>query len=218
MNKKSLLILLAFFWLVSSASSAKYNYKIPVRDFSLSTHHGWHVNIDKLLSPETEAEVLAVLKPILKEMKEILPEHCIKLAKKKNLKFFIMYDRFNSRKGMSYIRNNQSNWDRGITKQMNISIIIHNPKNFASSLKEDARHNIIHEIAHFYHLENYGASYEPIWRCFLLNKRKYEGQYAAVNHMEYFAETSALFFSRPYQLAKDDPFTTELLRGLWKKK
>ena len=208
------------FGLVDLTSAARHNYKTPVRDFSLTVDNGWPIYTDKhlsLFSPETEAKALTVLKSALKEVEEILPKSCTKLAKKKNLKFFIMYDKFDSREGMAYIRNNQSSWDKSVTKKMNISIIVHNPKDFIAS-KEGALHSTIHEVAHFYHLENYGASYEPIWRCFILTKEKYEGQYAGLNHMEYFAETSTWFFSNRLELTKNDPLTTEMLRHLWKEK
>ena len=205
-----------FFFLTCSLL-AEFDYKRKPRSFNIVFFNNWEIYVDKSLtspSPEMEKKTLKLLRKTLTDAEKILPKGFLLLLKKSELKFFIMNDKYSLNEGMSYVRNNQSSWDNSFPRRMETSVVIHNPYDFVAFERRSTR-NIIHELAHFYHLDVLGLSYNPIWNNFNRAQKIYKGSYAGRNHLEYFAETSADFFLRRKLLEQRDPTTARFMKLVW---
>lgn len=204
---------------------------------------GWKVHIDKRLLTKQAAETgraLELLKKMLAEVTQVVPEKAVVELRKVPLYFSPEYPRHGARAeyhpGAGWLR------DNGRDPVMVKAIEFTNVRNFEAEVKRMPNF-ALHELAHAYHdrvLPNgYGNSplqeafarakasgkYEKVERWFGNGRpNSVEKAYALSNPQEYFAETTEAFFSRndffPFdreELKRHDPEVFQLLGQLWGK-
>ena len=210
---KNILISLAVLFSLNHAYAARVNLN------DRHTVSDWIVYIDSDLAklrPDAEKKGLPKLKESLSLIEKRLPKIFLEDAREKGLKIFITSSsKVGGRHGMFFVPKNNSDWSRNHERIMDNSIIIEYKSIFMKS--SNFSYYLIHEFAHYYHLGSLGYANEYIWRKYRLSSKdpNYKATYAMNNHMEFFAELSAMFFMMPKDLDKMDKDGADLMRYLW---
>jgi len=209
---KKVILLLVFLAFTSNAARVNLYEKDIVE--------GWIVSIDKdffRLEPKLKKEGLPNLEKALSDINKILPKSFCEFAKRDGLKIFISpsYKVYN-RVGMFFVPPEDGSFSTGLERVMSKSIVIVD-KSIFMDLK-NLRYYLIHELAHYYHFRVVGYGNKEVWRKFALSKGNpdYKIPYAVNrNHMEFFAELSAMFFVMRGDLEKMDKEGVILMKRLW---
>ncbi|MBL6706183.1 MAG: hypothetical protein ISQ06_08730 [Planctomycetaceae bacterium] len=181
---------------------------------------------------------LARLKKNIDLALEILPPHSHPFVAKQQ--FWMMYGpkataggRDN---GLAYFRPGSPKFDAKRDERWNSVVVVYDAKNYVALSDLWAFKAVLHELAHAYQLEQWPekephilAAYDNAMTQNLYRNVKDEkggvfaAAYATQNQLEYFAETSCMFFARcnyqPYhrlELKEYDPVGYEMIRRQWK--
>ena len=201
--------------------SINHSYAAKVNLYNKHIVSDWTVYVDSDLASvrPIEKEYLPKLKIGLDNIEKKLPKLFMSTVRDSGLKIFVTsYNNVGVRRGLFFIPKNNSDWSRNFERLMDNSIIIEyksifmKPSNFS--------YYLIHEFAHYYHNDILGYSNEYIWRKYHISKMdpNYKATYAMNNHLEFFAELSAMFFMMPKDLAKLDNDGVNLMKFLWSDK
>lgn len=138
--------------------------------------------------------------------------------------------------GLAYFRPGSPKFDVKRHDRWNSVVVVYDAKNYVSLSDLWAFKAVLHELAHAYQLEQWPekepyilAAYDNAMSQNLYRNVKNEKggvfamAYATQNQLEYFAETSCMFFARcnyqPYhrlELKEYDPVGYEMIRRQWK--
>ena len=169
---------------------------------------------------------------------EILPPHSHQFVAKQQ--FWMMYGpkataggRDN---GLAYFRPGSPKFDAKRDERWNSVVVVYDANNYVALSDLWAFKAVLHELAHAYQLEQWPekephilAAYDNAMTQNLYRNVKndkggvFTAAYATQNQLEYFAETSCMFFARcnyqPYhrlELKEYDPVGYEMIRRQWK--
>jgi dipeptidyl-peptidase-4 len=184
---------------------------------------GWNVHVDEdifKLEPKFKKEGLPNLKKALIYINKTLPKEFCDFAKKDGLKIFISpsYKMYN-RTGMFFVPPEDGSFSTGLERIMSKSVVIIDKSIFMDS--KNFTYYLIHELAHYYHFRVVGYNNREILMKFGIAKRdaNYKIPYAInYNHMEFFAELSAMYFIMRGDLNSMDKEGVILMSRLWSKK
>jgi hypothetical protein len=120
--------------------------------------------------------------------------------------------------GMFFLPDNNTQWSNKYEKIMDLSIVINNGKEFVE--KKDSLNSLIHEFAHFYHIDYLGISNPVIYNCYKFSQKKglYTSHYSMVSPAEFFAEMSVFYFTERERFARLDKDNFAAVRFLWGEK
>tara|TARA_Y100000593_G_scaffold49908_1_gene94032 strand:+ start:2720 stop:3367 length:648 start_codon:yes stop_codon:yes gene_type:complete len=207
--------IIGLFILLSVITSNAARVNLYEREFSSD----WSIYVDRdlyRLEPDLEKKGLPNLREALKSINKILPPGFIKFAQKDGLKIFVSPSRkvFN-RTGMFFVPAEDSTFSTGLERIMNKSVVIVDRSIFFD--QKMLKYYLIHELAHYYHFNIIGYSNREIISNYSLIKRdpNYKIMYATRDHLEYFAELSAMYFTMKEDLLKMDKRGVILMEKLW---
>lgn len=146
----------------------------------------------------------------LAEIEAILPQKAFKKLKK--VPIYLMHGETapmgGLARGMSYYRRGEPNYRKTIDSRWQHVIVINSATNYVSLGKVWSVKALVHEYAHAWHLLNFPDKHWPIKNAYQAAKdsQRYrnvknnkgdikKSVYAMTNHLEYFAELSAMYFS-----------------------
>ena len=243
-----LLLLLQLISGVAQAQTAKSDdrkdhpdYRNPPRQYEEVTIDDRTFIVEAQLireEPAVTRKTLARLKQNVDLVLEILPKHSHEHVAKQQ--FWLLYGpkatgggRDN---GLAYFRPGSPKFDERRDERWNSVVVVYHAANYASLTDLWALKSVLHELAHAYQLEqwpekepNILAAYDNAMADKLYHNVKnnkggvFEKAYATQNQLEYFAETSCMFFAacnyQPYnrlQFKQYDPAGYEMIRRQWK--
>jgi hypothetical protein len=220
-------------------NKGKVNYRIPSRQYD-SVGSSYQVFIERDLvegNAKLASQATQKLEATLKEIFFVLPESPAK--KLSQLRFYVMWGEDSPKggreSGMSYFRLGEpKNYPYLDTRWENV-VVIYSAKNLMYLDALWSKKALMHELAHAWHLNNWPENYEPILRAYRNandlglyrnvtdNKGKIiKEAYAIKNHLEYFAELSAIYFvggnyfpNNRAGLFLYDEYGFELVRQQW---
>lgn len=195
----------------NQANKGKVNYRIPARQYDpVGTSYKVYVEHDfRTGDPQLADAAIQKLEVTLKEIFSVLPQ---KPAKElSQLTFYLMWGEGSPnggrKSGMSYIRPGEPKNYPYLDPRWENVIVIYSAKNLMYLDALWSKKALMHELAHAWHLNNWPENYEPIlsayrnaknlglYRNVKDNKDKnIKEAYAIKNHLEYFAELSAIYF------------------------
>ena len=137
--------------------------------------------------------------------------------------------------GLEYFRSDAPKHHPWLDPRMGSSIVIFDAGNYRDLSDLWAIKSLVHEFGHAQHLEHYAEDYAEIydtWQSAIdeglyrhvrkEDKQKHMPNYAAQNHLEYFAELTAIYFVGgnyfPYNRARlktHDPRGYQLVEKIW---
>lgn len=188
--------------------------------------------------PVLARKSLARLKKNIDLALQILPAHSHPHVAKQQ--FWMMYGPKSTaggrNSGLAYFRPGAPKFNVKRDERWNSVVVVYHAKNYANLSDLWALKVIIHELAHAYQLEQWpekephilsaydNAMLDKLYRQVKNDKGGvFEAAYATQNQLEYFAETSAMFFARcnyqPYnrlELQAYDPVGYHMIRRQWK--
>lgn len=195
----------------STVDKGKVNYRIPKRQYeALGSNYKIFIERDLVEGDSKLAEqATEKLETTLKEIFAVLPE--VPANKLSQLTFYVMWGESSPKggrkSGMSYIRPGEPNNYAYLDTRWENVIVIYSAKNLMYLDSLWSKKALMHELAHAWHLNNWPEDYEPIvnayrkakdlglYRDVKDNKGKIiKEAYAIKNHLEYFAELSAMYF------------------------
>jgi hypothetical protein len=218
--------------------AADFNH--PPREYAVRKLRGWDVLVEKQLlddAPELAKKALGKLDEKLGKAVEVLPEAV--LPDLRRLKIFLMYGpkakgggRGN---GLEYFRPDAAKHQSWLDPRMARSVVIYDASNYISIGDFWELKALVHEFGHAHHLEHWPEDREDIYdtwdhamKAGLYktvrdeDKSTHLPNYAAQNHLEYFAELSAAYFVGINYFPKDraglkeyDPDGYALIEKLW---
>jgi Mlc titration factor MtfA (ptsG expression regulator) len=225
----------------AARKQAPVDFNHPPRDYVTHRLHGWEVLVEKQLAeeaPELATTTLARLEKKLGEIAALLPETA--LPDLRRLKVFLMHGpqakgggRSN---GLEYFQaNSPRHWD-WLDARMASSVVIFNAANYAKLTEHWALKSLMHEFGHAQHLEHWPEDRADIydtWQTAMKaglykvvreeDKDTHNPNYAAQNHLEYFAELTVMYFVGANYFPKDraglkayDPAGYGLVEKLWR--
>ena len=208
-----------FLILLSFSANALANVKINTYEKIFSNKLVICVDTDLRKTPELYKKTKKQLEESLRAIEKILPAKFFEATTRTGLKIVLLSEGKSDRDGMSFIPFNHSYWNREFEGLLDGSVVIHSPKRFARNY-EKGLYDLIHEFAHFFHYDTLGYSNALIMFSFKEARKVglYEGDYAAHGHTEYFAELSAMFFTRAPRFQSYDPKGFGLVKYLWNEK
>jgi hypothetical protein len=182
---------------------------------------GWRVLVDtdlKKTDPKVTKDGLNNLREALRSVEKKLPKEFVKFSKRDGLKIFISPSgKMFGRTGMFFSPKDSSSYRSGLERIMNNSIVIIDESTLMKP--EKITYFLIHEFAHYYHFNVLGYSNNDIWYGFYYAKNSADfdkvSAYALNNHMEFFAELSAIFFTSEGAPNNLGPHFNKLLEKLW---
>jgi len=219
---------------------APVDFNHPPRDYVPRELHGWTVLVEKQLADEAlqlSKTVLARLESKLAEMADTLPAAA--LPDLREVKIFVMYGpkataggRTNGLEYFQAIAPRHHDW---LDPRMGSSIVIYNAANYTTLSDLWATKALVHEFGHAHHLEHWPERRADIYDAWdravkaglyrvvrEKDKHAHFPNYAAQNHLEYFAELTAIYFAAanyfPYDragLKRYDPAGYALVEKLW---
>ncbi len=219
---------------------APVDFNHPPRDYVTHRLHGWEVLVEKQLAdevPELASNALARVEKKLGEIAGLLPK--ASLSDLRQLRVFLMHGprakaggRSN---GLEYFRADAPRHHDWLDARMASSIIIFNAANYAKLTEHWALKSLMHEFGHAQHLEHWPEERADIydtWQAAMKaglyqivreeDKATHHPNYAAQNHLEYFAELTTTSFCGNTYFPRDraalktyDPAGYALLEKLW---
>jgi hypothetical protein len=223
----------------NSANKGKFNFRIPARQYE-SVGSNYTVFIERdLLEGDAKLATQATqkLEATLTEIFSVLPQTPAK--KLRQLTFYLMWGEGSPnggrKSGMSYIRPGEPKNYPYLAPRWENVIVIYSAKNLMYLDALWSKKALMHELAHAWHLTNWPENYDPIvsayrnakdlglYRNVKDNKGKIiKEAYAIKNHLEYFAELSAIYFvggnyfpMNRNDLFKYDQLGVRMLSDLW---
>lgn len=164
----------------------------------------------------------------LAEIEAILPKKAFQSLKK--VPIYLMHGETapmgGLARGMSYYRRGEPNYRKKIDSRWQHVIVINSATNYVSLDEIWSIKALVHEYAHAWHLSHFPDKHWPIRHAYKAakNSQRYrnvknnqgdvkKSVYAMTNHLEYFAELSAMYFSK----ADYCPFDRQTLKSFDKK-
>jgi hypothetical protein len=217
------------------------DFNHPPRTYVEHSAQGWRVFIEKELEdrdPELMLNVLSRLDKKLGEMAAALPGTALPDLRKVNL--FVMYGPKASgggrKSGLEFFRASSPKFNGWLDPRMASSIVVFDAANYVALSDLWALKSILHEFGHAQHLEHWPEkrfdmydAWDHAMKSGLYQTVRDEDKgkpivnYAAQNHLEYFAELTTMYFARanyfPYDragLKAYDPQGYALIEKLWK--
>lgn len=219
----------------------KPDFRNPPRQYEEVTIGGRTFVVEAELmqhEPALARRALIRLKKNIDLALEILPVHSHEhLAKQQ---FWMMYGPKAAGgglpSGLAYFRPGSPKFDAKRDERWNSVIVVYDAKNYVSLTDLWALKAVLHELAHAYQLEQWpekepnilaaydNAMSQNLYRNVRNDKAGvFAAAYATQNQLEYFAETSCMFFARcnyqPYhrgELKEYDPVGYQMIRRQWK--
>lgn len=188
--------------------------------------------------PVLARKALARLKLNVDLALDILPKHSHEHVAKQQ--FWLMYGPKSTgggrNNGLAYFRPGSPKFDERRDERWNSVVVVYDAANYASLTDLWALKSVLHELAHAYQLEQWPekepiilSAYDNAMAHNLYHKVKnnkggvFDKAYATQNQLEYFAETSCMFFAacnyQPYnrlEFKQYDPAGYEMVRRQWK--
>ncbi len=219
---------------------AAVDFNHPPRDYVGHRLQGWEVLVERQLADEDAAATKAVLDRVDKKlggMAALLPPATLPDLRK--LKVFILYGtkaKAGGRgNGLEYFRVDAPDHHDWLDPRMGRSIVIYDAANYLQLSDAWAIKSLVHEFGHAQHLEHWPEDSAEIcdtWRAAMKaglyqkvreeDKDTHIPNYAAQNHLEYFAELTAMYFVGGYYFPNDraglkayDPAGYALIQKLW---
>jgi hypothetical protein len=216
------------------------DFNHPPRDYVSHRFRGWEVLVEQQLSddnPEQAKKALSRLDSKLGELKKLLPEQA--LPDLQQVKVFLMYGpeaKGGGRKsGLEYFQRDAPKHFDWLDARMGSSIVIFNAENYVKLSDQWAIKSLMHEMAHAHHLEHWPEDRADIfetWKAAMTagrykfvrdeDKKTHFPNYAAQNHLEYFAELSTTYYVGNTYFPRDrdvlrayDPAGHKLIEKLW---
>ena len=217
------------------------DFNHPPRAYVEHAAQGWRVFVEKELedqNPDLSAKALARLDTKLAAMIAVLPGSALPDLRKVNL--FIMYGPKATgggrKSGLEFFRTSSPKFNGWLDPRMAASIVVFDAANYAALSDLWALKVLLHEFGHAHHLEHWPEkridmydAWDHAIKTGLYQTVRDEDKgkpivnYAAQNHLEYFAELTAMYFARanyfPYDragLKAYDPQGYALIEKLWK--
>lgn len=219
---------------------APVDFNHPPRDYVTYTQQGWEVLVERQLADEDPVTAKATLVRVEKKLGEIaalLPPATLPDLRK--LKVFILYGtkaKAGGRdSGLEYFRTDAPTHHHWLDARMGRSIVIFNAANYLKLTEQWALKSLVHEFGHAQHLEHWPEDHPNIydaWKAAVKagryqtvceeDKDTHFPNYAAQNHLEYFAELTAMYFVGANYFPRDraglkayDPAGYALIEKLW---
>jgi Mlc titration factor MtfA (ptsG expression regulator) len=216
------------------------DFNHPPREYVTREFRGWSVMVEKQLideAPDLAKATLARLEKKLGEAVEVLPSAA--LPDLRQLKIFLMYGppaKGGGRtKGLEYFRAHAAIHQDWLAPEMERSVVIYNADNYAKLSEFWALKSLIHEFGHAQHLEHWPEDRADIYDAWdhAIKTGLYQviraedlgthnPNYAAQNHLEYFAELTATYFVGNNYFPRDraglkeyDPAGYALIETIW---
>lgn len=238
----SLIRLLAAAWLFVPAAAAKsggVDYRSPRREYVQRDLDDRTVFVESELSqkdPELEKKALARLQDNLRRIEATLPRPAAAALRK--IPFFLMYGPAAStggrKSGAAYHRRSAPEHKAWVDPRWRDCVVVYSARNYAHLREVWAAKVLLHELAHAWQLTRYRDREPELLAAYdhAMAKRLYDDvpfddgsrrkAYAAANHLEYFAELSAIYFVGgnyfPFNrdgLRRHDPEGYALVEKLW---
>ena len=228
--------------LVIQATAAEVNYRNPTRDYGY-VKGSWNIYYEKSMgtgNPKLTREVLKKINNLLIEIEEKLPVHT--LNKLQSLNIFLLWGEKSpnggKKSGMRFVRRGETRKRFHYDDKWEHSLVIYSAENLMYLTNMWGKKAIFHEFSHAWHILNWPEKLKDItkpWKNaeklnLYTNVEDYKGRikqkaYARKNHLEYFAELSAMYFVGgdyyPYNkrnLKQYDPTGVKMVEKLWKVK
>jgi hypothetical protein len=224
----------------AAIEQAPVDFRHPPRDYV--THHvsGWDVQIEKELvdrAPELARDALARLERKLAATAAVLPAAA--LPDLRRLKIFVLYGpeaKAGGRaEGLEYFPAQAADHQDWLDPRMERSIVIYCAANYTRISEFWALKALVHEFGHAQHLEHGPedrAEIHDTWSharaagLYQVVREEDRGthrpNYAAQNHLEYFAELTAMYFVGANYFPRDraglkayDPAGHALVEAVW---
>ena len=222
------------------AAKAGADFAHPLRDYSCRRLAGWSVLMEEemtLQDPVLAAKAQAKIEAKLKEIRQILPSHT--LARLQKVPIFFLYGEKSTHggrpDGAEFFAQNAPDHNKSLDPRMGGAIVVYSAKHFCEMTEFGATKVLIHEMAHAWHLTQWVENKSDIVfayqtamdKTLYRNVRTAKGStlpeaYAAVNHLEYFAELSCVWFCGSDHFPFDggdlklyDPSGYQLMKRLW---
>lgn len=216
------------------------DYAHPLRDYFSRRVSGWSVLVEQEMldkDPATAKKAIARLDAKLKEVRDVLPSHAV--HRLQSVPIFLMFGEQSTHDGKSegaqFFAQAAPRYFKNLDPRMGGSVVIYSAKHFNSMTEFGSLKLLLHELSHAWHLEQWSENRPDILMAYnsakdkglYRNVRKSDGTnleetYATVNHLEYFAELSCIWFAGNDHFPFDrgdlklyDPSGYELVRKLW---
>jgi hypothetical protein len=224
---------------VSASAGAAVDYRSPPRDYVQTSLDDRPVWVERELhekDPALEKAALARLAENLRNILKVLPAPAADQLKR--LPFFLMYGPQatggGKNNGAAYHRRSAPDRSPRLDPRWRDCIVVYSARNYLQQNDVWAAKLLAHELAHAWHLTRYPERQPDLMSAYrgamakglydevaFGDGRKHKG-YAATNHVEYFAELSAIYFVGgnyyPFDRArlKDfDPDGYDVVEKLW---
>ena len=219
---------------------APVDFNHPPRAYAPRELRGWNVFVEKQLldeQPELARKALERLAEKLGEAGAALPRAALPDLRK--LRLFLMYGPRakggGRNNGLEYFRGDAPKYHDWLDPRMGSSIVVFDAANYVQISDLWAIKALVHELAHAQHLEHWPEDHPPVfdtWEQAMKaglfktvhpdDKNAHSPNYAAQNHLEYFAELSAMYFVGANYWPRDreglkayDPNGYRLVETLW---
>lgn len=219
---------------------APVDFNHPPREYAIHRIQGWQVYVELQLereSPKVARAALMRLDQKLHLALTSLPPAAVRGLRK--LRLFMLYGtrakaggRVN---GLEYYQAGAAAYQNWLDPRMEHSVVIYNAENYIKLSDLWAIKSLIHEFGHAQHLEHLPAQRADIYDAWDHaiksgmyktirdeDKAAFSPNYAAQNHLEYFAELSAMYFvganyypHNRQELQQYDPMGYALIESLW---
>jgi len=191
---------------------APVDFNHPPREYVTRELTGWTVLVEKQLLDESPDQAAAALNRLGRKLREAvaaLPPAALPDLRK--LRIFLMYGpraRGGGRNnGLEYFRSDAPKYHDWLDPRMGSSIVIFDAANYLQISELWATKALLHELGHAQHLEHWPEDHPPAFHTWERamkaglfqkvhpeDKNAHNPNYAAQNHLEYFAELSAMYF------------------------
>lgn len=192
---------------------APVDFNHPAREYVPRKLSGWSVLVEKQLLDESPDLAQAALDRLARKLGEAvvaLPQTALSDLRK--LRIFLMYGsraKAGGRdNGLEYFRADAPKYHDWLDPRMGSSIVVFNAANYVQISEQWALKALVHELGHAQHLEHWPEdradifeTWEHAMKAGLFqkvhpdDKKAHFPNYAAQNHLEYFAELTAMYFA-----------------------
>jgi hypothetical protein len=219
---------------------AAVDFNHPPREYVERPVRGWGVLVEKQLldeAPDVAKKALSRLDEKLGKAVSVLPEPTLPDLRK--LKIFLMYGpkaKSGGRdNGLEYFRLDAAKHQKWLDPRMARGVVIFDAANYTAITDFWALKALVHEFGHAQHLEHWPENRADIYDAWDHamktglykvvrdeDKNTHVPNYAAQNHLEYFAELTAAYFVGINYFPKDraglkayDPVGFAVVEKLW---
>jgi hypothetical protein len=202
--------------------------------------HGWQVLVEKQMvdeDPELAKTAMARLEKKLGETAAVLPAAA--LAGLRQLRVFLLFGpraKGGGRThGLEYFPISAPKHHAWLDPRMGRSIVVYNADNYRKLSEPWAIKSLIHEFGHAQHLQHWPEDRADVYDAWAHaidaglfqtvreeDRGTHNPNYAAQNHLEYFAELTAMYFVGAEYFPRDraglsayDPDGYDLVEKLW---